>query len=246
MLSEADWIDAVYDFLTLFDQGVGGTLACASFAALALAFIGAISAPIAATVRFNDDKRRGNASIRAIVLWFFYAWSMLLPLIWVEQNSRKGGSSRLRTIIYIVLYIAWILGVTGFWLSNIVNVTFMVSEPEHQRPGEVYTTSFAAFAVLLTGLYSIVHLWFYHRIERKEVVELGLHEARSFYVTPFALATAWLWVGALDNVTIYSPSVYPLAWPLVICNVVWVVWSLTHLLRRRARLQRLMNAAGRG
>ena len=245
MLSETEWVDAVYDFQTLFDQGVGGTLACASFATLVLALIGAIAAPIAAISRFIDDKRQGKISLRATALEFVYSWSMLLPLIWVAGDRNKARSSRSRTIIYILLYVGWILGVTGFWLSNIVNVTIMVSEPEHQRPGEVYTTSFAMFVVLLTALYSIAHLWFYHRIEQRESEEFGLQEPQRFYVTPFALATAWLWLGVLDNIAIYGTAVFPLAWPLVLCSAIWVVWSFVHLRKRETRLRRLMNGAGR-
>lgn len=246
MLSETEWVDAVYGFQTLFDQGVGGTLACASFATLVLAFIGAIVAPIATISRFIDDKREGKVSLRAIALEFVYSWSMLLPLIWVASNRNEKRSSRSRTIVYILLYSGWILGVTGFWLSNIVNVTIMVSEPEHQRPGEVYTTSFAMFVVLLTALYSIVHLRFHHRIEQREAEEFGLPKTQSFYVTPFALATAWLWLGVLDNIAVYGTAVFPLAWPLVVCSAIWVVWSFVRLRIREARLRKPINGAGRG
>ena len=247
MQSEIEWVIALHRVFTSDFHGgsFNGTVMCVAFLLLILATVGAIVAPIVALDRFIDDKRQGNISLRAIALEFVYSWSMLLPVIWVLQNSRKGGSRRSRAVIYALIYIGWILGVTGVWLLNIVNLGFFLSEPEHQRPGEVYTTSFAMFVVLLTALYSVVHLWFYHRIERREAEELGLKKPQSFYVTPFALATAWLWLGALDNIAVYGTAVFPLAWPLVVCSAIWVVWSFVRLWKRETRLRGLMNGAGR-
>ena len=243
-MNNSDWVNAVVRVIDL-DTPIGGTLGCVIIIAFLLAVLGAIVAPFIALSKFADDWNEGKRFSRATCTDFLHSWAMFLPIFYLQSHRNGNTNIRSAVIIYIMLYICWILGITGLWALNIINSSFMLHQPGDQRFGEVFTTSFAMFTILFTGLYSIAHSWFKHRIERREAIRNGKQYRHQFYLTPFVIATVWLWLGALDNFAVYGTPVFNLAWPLVGWSVIWVIWSLTHLLRRRARLQTLMNAAGR-
>ena len=124
------------------------------------------------------------------------------------------------------------------WSLNLENNVFFVADPEYQRFGEVYTTRFAKNTVLLTCIYSVFHLWLRYQIERKEAILKEIEHVHQIYVTPFVIATFWLWLGLLDGLMIYAPPFFFLAWPMVLWSVSWSGWSFWHLLRRYLRIRR--------
>ncbi len=252
-MSETAWVDTIDNimkssgYLTLGEE-LGALLVCSSFAILLLATLGGIAAPVVAIVRLIDDWRVGKPSIWVALSSFLHSWSMLLPLIWIENVRSGKAESRNQTIIYVVLYTSWIIGVTGLWALNIVNGSFFYSGPQSQHPGEVFITTFAMFTVFLTGIISAIIVWLNHRIYRTINDDSDIESVPKFDVLPFVLSTAWFWVGLIDNLLGVNNDVplFALSWFMIFCSGLWILWAVTRLLFRYSRLRRLSNSAGRG